>query len=60
MCVPLCIVQSVPTMLSLSGSALLVNPSAHESLISLDGSHKVLSVLADRHRHAMRQGASME
>lgn len=59
-CVALCIVQSVPTLLSLSGSALLVNPGAHESLISLDGSHEVLSVLADRHQHAMRQGVSME
>lgn len=52
--------QSVPTLLSLSGSALIVYPGAHESLISLDGSHEVLSVLADCHQHAMRQGVIME
>lgn len=59
-CIPLCLVQSVPSLLSLSGSALLVNPGAHESLISLDGSHEVLSVLADCHQHTTRQGVSME
>lgn len=58
-CVLLCLVQSVLT-LSLSGSALLVGPGAHDSLASLLGSHEVLSVLADCHQHNMGQGVSVE